>query len=297
MLATSTFLDVAAVEAWDTWFRWRDGGVLKDLSLETTWRRVATYLADAQSTPAGHWFLQSLLTAFSRWRLLIDERILATAGTGFVGWPSDGLVAVLNAAAFVSARHSGVARFDLAAFADTAELAVKALDLAAGCSGTRRPPSSVMRVGIIGLADAFALLELPYDSKPARDLAIEIGRTLTRGTSLGAIRAVQARPAVKTGERVTESTVAAVDVRDVGRPYASLTAITSQPRLASFANNVADSIYPRRSHPCIKPACPSEGEEAWWAMRRALQPWVDEPIPAPPCHALPTGDRSPGYPD
>jgi len=296
MHATSTFVDAAAVEAWGTWFRWRDGGVLKDLSIETTWRRVATCLAGSQTTRAGSYFHQSLLVAFSRWRLLLDERILATAGTGVIGWPNDGLVAVLNAAAFVSGGHSGHARFEMGAFAETAELAVKALDAAAACAPGQQPESAVLRIGIIGLADAFARLDIPYDSQKARSLGSEIGRALARGSLLGAIRAAQGRnDGAAAGSSLLESALHRGFERDIGShakkaglPYASLTAITSQPRLALFANNVTGSIGPIASIEC---RC--AGNDAADAMRRALQPWVDEPIADTVCRSRQLDTRRP----
>lgn len=44
------FIDAAAVEAWDAWFRWRDDE-LHDLSIEDTWWRVAATLASAEAEP------------------------------------------------------------------------------------------------------------------------------------------------------------------------------------------------------------------------------------------------------
>ena len=44
----SPFLDPVAVEAWDAWFRWREDGQLRDISVEATWERVAGALAQAE---------------------------------------------------------------------------------------------------------------------------------------------------------------------------------------------------------------------------------------------------------
>src|SRR4051812_42795915 len=45
----SPFSDPVAVDAWDSWFRWRDGNRLYDLSIETTWLRVARALAGVEN--------------------------------------------------------------------------------------------------------------------------------------------------------------------------------------------------------------------------------------------------------
>ena len=39
---SSPFVSPVAVEAWDTWFRWRENGTLHDDTVDATWRRVAS---------------------------------------------------------------------------------------------------------------------------------------------------------------------------------------------------------------------------------------------------------------
>src|SRR6476646_6288099 len=110
----SPFSDPVAVDAWDTWFRWRDGSRLYDLSIETTWLRVARALAAVENSAATRW-AQRFVDAQAGWQLLFDEKILPTAGTGRPEWPQ-APVAVLNAARFVSAPFAREAQFDFAAF-------------------------------------------------------------------------------------------------------------------------------------------------------------------------------------
>ena len=108
----SPFIDAAAVEAWDAWFRWRDHGQLRDVSIDATWQRIATSLAAAE-TDSVNARTQQILGAISQWRLVLDERLLSTLGTGR-GALIDDPVAVLNAAAFVSTGDSTEAAFDFA---------------------------------------------------------------------------------------------------------------------------------------------------------------------------------------
>lgn len=70
-----------AVDIWDAWFRWREQGALRDLTVNATWDRVATALASIEPADATIWS-ERFTDAFRAWRLLLDERILATAGRG-----------------------------------------------------------------------------------------------------------------------------------------------------------------------------------------------------------------------
>src|SRR5690348_2313422 len=102
----SSFIETAAVEAWDAWFRWRERGRLRDISVEATWRRMARTLAAVEPAQPAAEYEAALMTAFASWRLLLDERVLATAGTHAAEWPNNDLVAVLNAGMFVRERFS-----------------------------------------------------------------------------------------------------------------------------------------------------------------------------------------------
>src|SRR5689334_2879673 len=119
---TTRFLNTLAVETWDTWFRWREDAQLRDLTIEDTWERIATALTRAPARQSG--YKRRLIDALTGWHLLLDERMLATAGTTTLQWSANNLCAVLNAASFV--RSSGLRQvtFDYAHFEEVAALAV-----------------------------------------------------------------------------------------------------------------------------------------------------------------------------
>lgn len=249
----SPFHDIVAVEAWDAWFRWRDGSQLRDLAINDTWQRVARALSPAEPDGMHARFEQQLLDACLGWRLLLDERLLVTAGTDAPDWPADGLAASLNAAVFVQAPFTVQAAFRHEAFEHTAELAVRALDDAAQMApnGTRRAGAH-LRIGIIGLADALAELRLPYDSAPGRAAARDIARSLARGCLRGSVRLAGERgaafalpdvPALNYKLRELSPELEAEAERH-GLRHQRLTDITSQRRLALLANNVTDAIDP-----------------------------------------------------
>lgn len=319
-----SFIDTAAVEAWDAWFRWREHGRLRDISVEATWRRMTRTLAStepAQSTPA---YEARLMTALDSWSLLLDERIIATAGTGADAWPNNDLAAVVNAAVFVREPLSSRARFDLAAFNSMAELAVRALDGAALLGSGTPSRARRHRIGIVGLADALALLGLRYDSDAGREQAGSIGYALADGCFRGAIRSARehgdcVEPSRELLSAATRRGLPAEllnDARRHGLCHQRLTAITSQPRLALFANNVANALDPLVGEAGLHRIATSEQtrcvrssgyalalrraqfndaasthvsietganlpQGAQRAMRQAMQPWIDEPIAYP----------------
>ena len=249
----SPFVDAVAVEAWDAWFRWRDHSDLHDLSIDVTHARVARALAAAEPAGSAAAFEKNLVDACSSWQLLLDERLLATAGTDNPQWTDDTLVAVLNPAMFVRDRFSANARFDHAAFGRTAELAVHALDnalaLANQCTGN---DGTHLRIGLIGLADALAFLRLGYDTPGARTEAYWIAQTLAQGCYRGTIRLACERGARRQlvdharARSILESSPLSLllAAERYGLRHSQLTAITSQKRLALLANNVADALDP-----------------------------------------------------
>ena len=311
MHGTSTFIDPAAVEAWDAWFRWRERTRLHDTTIGTTWTRVATALTDAEG-------YRRYFAAFSSWRLLPDERIIATAGTQATSWPADNLVALINAPVFVRERFSAFACLDLQALTATADLAVQLLDDASNrcADGTDAPVP--LRIGLAGIADALALLGLAYGTISAQAMVRELGRALAHGCFAATVRLARER-----GARVDLSREARAHAAERGIPtdvirdaerhgmrHARLTALTSQPRLSLLANNVSDALDPifgvdrLHSFPPDGRQVPSPGyamslaldqrtsvatdhlmgdvaPEAQLAMRSALQPWMDEPITYP----------------
>lgn len=313
----SPFIDLAAVEAWDAWFRWRERKLLHDVSIEDTWRRVAGALASVEAGPEGAAWQARFMDTLASWRLLPDERVLAQTGTGRTDWCGGVLHGVLNAASFlspVSAPHTAV---DLAALADCAALAVRALDnaaLLAGGAATR------LRIGIVGIADALALLGLAYDSDAGRAQAAAMARALAEGCLAGSIALAASRGSCR---HDTRELVARAMLRDTppellqdaarhGLRHRQLTAITSQPRLALLANDVADAADPLRGENHVHAIEAADGrrtirssgyalnvlrnggapggradtlEQQPWsaqiAMRVALQPWMDVPIAYP----------------
>lgn len=314
----SPFIELAAVEAWDAWFRWRDRSGLHDFSIEDTWRRVAGALATVEP-PGERDALRARCTdALAAWRLLPDERLLADAGTGRNGWRTGRLHAALNAAAFVPTDRTVAAVIDLAGLADCAALAVRVLDNAALLAGN---PTLQVRVGILGIADALALLGLPYDSDAGRARAAAMARALAEGCLRGSVQLAATR-----GANVQASHAYIARARSRGIPpgllrmatrhglrHLHLAAIVPQPRLALLANDVADAADPLRGgdQACVVAAtdglrsprspgyalnilrandecrdgAPQTLADLPWtaqiAMRTALQPWLDEPIDYP----------------
>lgn len=330
MKGSPAFIDLAAVEAWDAWFRWRQGGDLRDVSIKDTWRRVARALSGAEDKAKASPFERQLEEAFDHWRLLPDEALLMTAGTDAPRWPDNGLVAVLNLAAFAQLPGTPDASMDWAGIEATADLAVHALDNAM----TLVPPSSPvpglhMRVGLIGLTDALLLLGERYDSPYGRRLGHDMAQCLAAGCLRGSLRLARERGArcelsrhSTLGYKLRQiSSDLADEAASSGLRHARLTAITSQPRLALFANNVSDAIDPLPVHgiphtiengstsrmvaslgyalelmhrrnpsmtsPHMVMGDTNASSEAQMEMRASMQMWVDQPILYPmPGHPL-----------
>jgi ribonucleoside-diphosphate reductase alpha chain len=251
------------------------------------------------------------------WQLLPDERLLASAGTGRTTWREGVLHASLNAAGFASAGYA--ASIDLTALGDCAALAVRALDNAALQAGIAAPQ---LRIGMIGIADALALLGLRYDSDPGRMQAAAMAKALAEGCLRGSIMLAAERGSCG---HEAHASVARARLRGLpeellhaaarhGVRHVQLTAVTSQPRLALLANDVADAADPLREKNHAHAISASHGQPttvrssgyalnilhadgsepegmpdtlpdlSWMAqikMRAALQPWMDEPIDYP----------------
>jgi ribonucleoside-diphosphate reductase alpha chain len=293
------FSDPAAVDAWDNCFRWRDGTLLRDLTIDSTWRRVSEAIAAVEGIHAPEW-ARRFFDAFSSWRLLPDQRLLRLAGTGNAMDDLASPCAVLNAAAFVSSPGTRLARFERGMFVDTSELAVRLLDDtllhrgdAAGYTGPR--------IGMVGLADALHMLRLAYDSQSARQYAGDMAAALAEGTLRGSSALAEERGAV-------DCDLAAVlarwrsrgapepllrSVEKSGLRHARLTAIEPQPALALLANNASDALDPRM--PSLAGAGRRAGDDrsatgdcvqqaplrAQIELRAAVQPWIDAAIDYP----------------
>ena len=224
----AAFIDAAAVEAWDAWFRWREHGVLRDVTIEQTWARVATALATPEHASELRDWARRFADALSSWRLLPDERLLARADAN-AGAQPDGLAATLNLAAFVRAPFTASASFDRAAFEDCAELAVRGLDNAMLRAGVSNRDQTDIRVGVMGLGDALALLGTPYASSEARAFAADVARLLSHSCVHASARLASERGGTPTKRELR---------------FLRHTEIAPRPRLALFANHVADALDP-----------------------------------------------------
>lgn len=301
MVPVTQFADTVAVEAWDMCFRWRDGSGLRDRTIDSTWRRVADAVMEIEGANAAV-RANRLVDAFSHWRLLPDERLLRNAGTGAVITSDEPLVAVLNIGAFVVDPLSTSARLDLERVAEIAAMAVRLLDDAVLAIPCEESADNAVRVGLIGMADALYMLDLPYDSSPARQKAREVAVAMANGTLRGAIELARERGAAHINldslvalwrNRGTSSTLID-DALHWGVRHTRITEIKSQPKLALLANNASDALDPllrvprlrgNRSFAClaahIDRADPRQRLAAQVELRAAMQPWIDTAIDYP----------------
>ena len=303
---SGAFLNTQAVETWDTWFRWRERGQLRDLTIESTWQRVATCLTSQTPRGGRAEYQRRLLDAFGNWQLLPDRRVIATAGTPRHAWRPDDLVAVLNAVRFVRSPGLPRATLDTDRIEDVAALAVYALDDAAALVGSDDGQAQ-LQVGVVGLGEALAQLGVAYDSAEGRAYARLVAKKLCSGSLAGAVARARDRGArARCDEAWRQRAIARdlpLELIDAAQRYglrcAQLTAITSQPQLAALANDVADAIDPARDESCPSDACtrrpdrrvaraglasrlaPDAAVPAQLQMRAAMQPWIDAPIAYP----------------
>lgn len=286
----SPFIDAAAVEAWDAWFRWRDHGQLRDVSIDATWQRITNALIAVETELRDVW-TQQIFAAISHWQLILDERLLSSLGTGLEA-PVGDLVAVLNAAAFVCEAGTSTATLDFNALRDVAGLAVRCLDNATILQPATDLPSG-LRIGFIGVADALALLGIRFDSASARTCAAQMANALAEGCLIANVRLAKQRGAqmlcdqavLHLLQRRAMPAELIASANEHGLRYAALTAITSQPRLALFANNVADALDPISAKITARTDTSHTHTpvsiEAQIKMRGAMQSWIDAPIEYP----------------
>ena len=163
IVPSTEFRDPRAVETWDCSFRWRRDGVLRDITIDDTWARVARALTRDPLRETAY------RDAFSRWRLLPDARLLRHAGTEVAPRLEGRIDAVLNAAAFVARRS-----FDHVAFAVTATLAKALVDDARVFA----PPGTAPVIGLIGFDEACHALGLDATGHEARELALRLAAEL-----------------------------------------------------------------------------------------------------------------------
>ena len=289
----TSFTDPAAVEAWDAWFRWREGGVLHDRTIDDSWARVVNAVAPVERANAASWS-QRWLLGLSRWQWLPDESLLRDAGTGVLPDISGPVTATLNLNAFVRPRLLGgvAGELDTRAIGETAETVFRFLDDVLLAMPTLAGRG--LRIGFLGLADALESLGIEYDSPAALQCAGDAGAALASGAMRGAIDLARERGGREPGrsrlaflskERVPESMVG--DALRWGVRHEIRTAIAPSPRLALLANNVSDALDPRPRKPIVgqrKERDPSSGfpsPAAQQSVRLAMQPWIDEPIDYP----------------
>ena len=250
--ATATsFVDPVAVEAWDAWFRWREGNELRDLTIDATWSRVTGALSSlAPAQPVQH--EQQIGDAVSSWRLLPDERILAGAGTRGFAWPGRGLNATINLARFVALPFTERASFQDEPLAATVLLALRLMDdvrQAAGCA------DAPLRLGVVGLADAVALLGADYTGTSGVAAAEHAARLFATASLVASSRLARERGAAVSSEAREQALrrfggqLSVVERRAIhghGLRFGPLTTADARPRLALLANNVADALHPLR---------------------------------------------------
>lgn len=278
MNRATEFIDLAAVEAWDTWFRWRERNQLRDVSIQDTWARVACVLG-GQSASKGN-LVQRILEAMEAWKLLPDARIIATAGTTCEVWPDNELAAVLNIARFVRDPGTPGSWMDFVEIEQVASVAVEALDNAVQVAPWRSNETGThLRIGLVGLADALALMGVPYRGELARSIARDIAKRMALGCLCANLRLAHDR---KPRFRVSRQDPLAHGLREIsptlaneaeihGLRYASLTAITSQPCLAQLANNVANAIDPLQAAQCAAGIRASDRERRSGAQGYAIE--------------------------
>jgi ribonucleoside-diphosphate reductase alpha chain len=315
---SSPFIDLTAVEAWDAWFRWRDSVRLRDFSIDDTWRRVSGSLASMEKQAERKAWQSRFMDAFTTWRLLPDERLVAAAGTGRNTWRSGPLHAVVNAAAFVQRPLGPSPKIDLAGMSECAGLAVRVLDDAGLLARVKVPG---LRIGLMGVADALALLGLNYDSDAGRAQASAFGRALSEGCLHGSVELAASRGEIAgdlhaIATRATARGMPPELVQSLmrhGARHDPLTAIIPHHRLALLANDVADALDPLygenhanhitasggprmirssgyalnvlRGRGATSFAPPDTLADLSWkaqiAMRAAVQPWIDELVAYP----------------
>lgn len=251
MVPTTQFTSLAAVEVWDSRFRWRDGRTLRDTTVDSTWRRVAEAIASVEGPMAPLW-MGRFISVFSRWELLPDERLLALAGTNRAPGELPGLAAVLNLAAFIRPLPVGDARLDRERLVATAGLAVRLLDNALLHYGARTDQG--LRIGFIGMAEALRRLGTPYGTERARQFAVAAASLLAEGCLRGNVDLAQERGRVMGAElrdqrialarnRMIPESLVLEAVRS-GVRYSRITALDHHPDLARLANDVTDAIEP-----------------------------------------------------
>jgi ribonucleoside-diphosphate reductase alpha chain len=80
-MADDPFITEISRHIWDSKYRFRDGDVVRDETIDDTWRRIARTLADVEKDSGSQWE-QRFYEALRDFRFLPGGRIQAGAGTG-----------------------------------------------------------------------------------------------------------------------------------------------------------------------------------------------------------------------
>lgn len=290
------FTTAIAVDTWDAHFRWRVGDDLRDRTIDATWRRVASAVADVEGDDAGKWE-QSFVEAFQDWRMMPDARLLKWAGTGVTSIRLDNPRATLNLGAFVVRPQVSQPYFDYGAFSDMAALAVRFLD-DAWLTYEGKPSATAVCVGVMGFADSLAALGIPYVSERACEFAAALGETLSIACSKSSLRLMQERGCCRSSAGIEAAHGPCQASRGVAR-HPRTTAIQTQYLIALFANNASDALDPLSgsawdlaSH--LEPPMQTDALGTQQLLlqqiriRGLFQSWIDAPIDYPLVY---NGDR------
>lgn len=285
------FTHPVAVDTWDAYFRRRVGNDLREHTIDETWARVADAVADTGNEGNDSWS-RRYVSAFRKWRLLPDERLLSGAGTSFTDIPSEP-AATLNASAFVLDPNTVHARFDEDGFATTAVLAIRFLDDASLASPQRVGKPPCLRIGMLGVADAVSSMGMVYGSADAVRQAAAMAAALATGCLQGTVALAVERgpnPDAPLEElaalwcRRGMPTELIDTARRQGVRHLQMTAIEPHPLLAQLANDASDGLDPKDPSPNTvmddrtSASSAAKAREGLDAMRRAVQPWIDVEI-------------------
>lgn len=250
MVPVTRFTSLASVEAWDRLYRWRQDGLVRDATIDATWRRIADAVATAEGALAPLW-AHRFVTACSRWQVLPGESLLACAGTdhGPDAWTP---AAAINLSGFVADDVFGVPRLDRARLVEAAALATRLLD-----DAMMVYPHTLgdgPRISLIGVADALRMLELPYGSDAAQDLVAVAAAQVAEGclranidlaTERGPMDGLACRDAWR--ETLVRRRMPGPLIEEAARQgvrHLRISALDAHPALACLANDVADSLEP-----------------------------------------------------
>ena len=279
MRIETQFENRGSAELWDEHIRWRSAGVLRDVTVDDTWRRVGEALAAAGGGTEPPLRARAYARSFCRWRLLPDLALLAGAGTDRPGTEGPRARVWLNCAAFVVPQAEGAA-VDWRAYAADARLSAWLVDDAIALT---RCAWESARVGLLGVGEAFARLGLDYGSPQARRLAVRFATVLTAGAAEGSLqlaveRGVVAPACPEQQERwrrcgLDEEMLAFAAQRGVR--HRGLTCVAAAPKLAALAGS-SDALRPSARGGSPPPGLDSARAE----LRDSLQPWLDHGVEA-----------------